>query len=258
MEKILIIMRKEWLEIRQQRMLMLGILLPALLFVLLPVGAVFAAGQVTLQSKTASLDIPIIAGMNSREQGQTLLGIELANIYLLLPVILTSIIASYSIVGEKTSKTLEPLLATPVRTWELLLGKSLISLLVGVGATWLSGAIFIIAMTQLAVSSRVFTAVISPGWLIVFLLWTPLLALIAIAGMTAISSRVNDPRTAQQISAVGVVPFLTMLFGQLSGAIILGPAFAISVVVILAVLAFLVIRLAVRLFQREVILTRWK
>src|SRR6266568_6584186 len=177
MNKILVILQKEWLEIRQQRVLMLGVLLPPLLFTLIPLGIIYLSGSLasnsSLSSPSKSFPGPSFAGMTVAEQGQAVLGSQFSIFYVLLPVLITSIIASYSIVGEKTSRTLEPLLATPVRTWELLVGKSLAALLPALIATWLSGAIFIVGVALLAVSARVFAAIITPGWLIVFLLWTP-------------------------------------------------------------------------------------
>lgn len=262
MDKILVILVKEWLEIRQQRALLLTIVLPPLLFTLIAVVS-FSSIRGLSSSGTAgnasTVDkLPALAGLAPNEIGQALLGIQMSLLFVLLPIVITSVIASYSIVGEKTNRTLEPLLATPVRTWELLLGKSLSAVLPAVGATWLSGGIFIVLVALSAVSSRVFAAVVSPAWLIIFLLWTPLLALIGIAIMIAISSRVNDPRTAQQFSAFLVLPILGLIFGQLTGFVILGPTFALSVVLILLLLAILAIWIVTRLFQREVILTRWK
>jgi ABC-2 type transport system permease protein len=69
---------------------------------------------------------------------------------------------------------------------------------------------------------------------------------------------VNDPRTAQQISAVLVVPVLGLIFGQLAGVVVLGPALALGIGVILAFVAAGALWVATRLFQREVILTRWR
>jgi len=73
-----------------------------------------------------------------------------------------------------------------------------------------------------------------------------------------LSSRVNDPRTAQQISAVLVVPVLGLLFGQLAGVILLGPAVALGIAAVLAVIAAGALWFAARLSQRGVILTRWR
>jgi ABC-2 type transport system permease protein len=174
-----------------------------------------------------------------------------------MPLLIPSIIAAYSIVGEKSKRTLEPLLAAPVRTSELLLGKALAALIPAVAITWVCGAVFVAGMAAVALSPRVFAAIVGPGWLILLLLCSPLLALIAIAVSVVISSRVNDPRTAQQLSGVVVVPILLIFFGQLVGLLVLSPALSLGAAAILALVAALAMWSAARLFQREVILTKW-
>ncbi|MDQ5827777.1 MAG: ABC transporter permease, partial [Chloroflexota bacterium] len=86
---------------------------------------------------------------------------------------------------------------------------------------------------------------------------TPLLALITVAATVAISSRVNDPRTAQQISAVLILPIMLVFFGQMTGLLVLNPFVALVGAAVLALIAAFTVWLAVRLFQREAILTRW-
>ena len=149
------------------------------------------------------------------------------------------------------------MLATPIKTWELLAGKILAALLPTMALTWLAGAVFVAAAKAFAVSERVFAAIASLGWITVLLVCTPFLALIAITAMVAISARVNDPRTAQQYSAWVVVPFLAVFFGQLSGVLILSPLIALVAAIMLAVVAGFAVFGATLLFQREVILTRW-
>ncbi len=260
MNKVLVLLRKEWLDIRLQRGLMLSIILPPLLFTLLPIIAFYVIGHVPGGAKIngASADTLGLGDLSPAEFAQVIVGKQFSILYLLIPMIVPSVIAAYSIVGEKTSRTLEPLLATPVRVWELLLGKSLIALLPALVMTWLCGLVFIISLSLMAVSGRVVAAIITPGWLIMFVLWTPLLALIAIAVMVAVSSRVNDPRTAQQVSAWVVVPFMTIFIGQVSGLIVLGLVFALSVFAVLVPLTIVTVWIATKFFQREVILTQWK
>src|SRR5258708_32441224 len=131
-------------------------------------------------------------------------------------MIVPSTIAAYSIIGEKTSHTLDPLLATPVRRWQLLAGKMLAALLPAVLVTWVSGGLFIAELAILT-DANVVSHVVTGGWLILFIASTPLLGLIAVAVMTAISSRVNDTRTAQQLSIWAVVPIAGVVLGELSG-----------------------------------------
>jgi ABC-2 type transport system permease protein len=252
------------LEFKQQRMLILGIIALPLLLTLIPLGALFAIGAEPSKGNTDEFTRemmranPALVGMSEQEAAQAIMGQAFSSMFLLMPMILPSIIAAYSIVGEKTNRTLEPLLATPIKTWELLVGKMLSSLIPTMALTWLAGAIFIIGVRVSASSDRVITAIVSAGWLTVFLLCTPLLALIAIAAMVAISARVNDPRTAQQYSAWIVVPFLAVFFGQLTGVLILSPLIALIATILLAIIAGLAIAGATLLFQREAILTRWR
>jgi ABC-2 type transport system permease protein len=264
--KVLVILKKEWLEIRQQRILVLTMALPPIIFAFLPIIVLFIIGQFPemgtdkdikdMASALSRLN-PAVANMNGTELGQAIFGQQLATLFFLMPVILPSVIASYSVVGEKTSQTLEPLLATPVKTWELLLAKCLTSLIPSVLLTWLGAGLFAAGLSLVVASPLVFSVIISPGWLLVLFICTPLLSLITIALTIAVSSRANDPRIAQQISAVLILPIMLVFFGQITGLLVLSPFVALIGALVLAVLAILAVWLATRLFQRETILTRW-
>ncbi|MBK9715515.1 MAG: ABC transporter permease [Kouleothrix sp.] len=263
MNNIIVLLQKEWLELKQQRSMLLGILALPVMLTLIPLVSFYAVGATPGKTNVDEFSTqiaranPALANMNSQELGQSIMGQAFSTMFLLLPMILPSIIAAYSIVGEKSGRTLEPLLATPIKTWELLTGKMLASLLPSIVLTWICGAIFIGAVRAFAVSPRVSAAVVSPGWLTVLVVCAPLLALIAIAAMVAISARVNDPRTAQQWSAWIVVPFLALFFSQLTGVLVLSPLIAIVAAILLALIAGLSVWGATLLFQREVVLTRW-
>ncbi len=254
MHKVLVILRKEFLEIAQQRILLYGILLPALLFVVIPLIFLQRVGN---GSNAGALKVPSLRGLTVHEYTQALVGTEFSNFFLLLSMIVPSVIAAYSIIGEKTNHTLEPLLATPVRRWQLLAGKMLSALLPAVLVTWISGGIFIAELAILT-DANVVSHVVTAGWLILFIACTPLLGLIAVAIMTAISSRVNDTRTAQQLSIWAVIPIIGIIFGELSGQFELTAFVAVIATVVLIPLAILLTWGAAQLFQRETILTRWK
>jgi ABC-2 type transport system permease protein len=260
-KRVWVILSKEWLELRQDRLILLGTFGPALMLTLLPLLGLWAvrrAPDSAPQDNTLTDANPLLAGLGGREFGQAILGQQLSVFFFLLPLIIPSVIAAYSIVGEKAGRTLEPLLASPLRTWQLLLGKTLAALLPAVAVTWLLGGLFIIGVHALAVSPRVTAAVVTPGWLTVLILCTPLLALVTIALMVGISARVHDPRTAQQISGVLVLPVVTFVAGQVTGRLVLSPALAVGLTFVLAILAALTLLAAARLFAREAVLTRWR
>jgi ABC-2 type transport system permease protein len=260
MNKTLVILQKEWLDLRQDKALLLSTLAPPVILTVLPIAVTYLLGRVpdddTAQLGIAAAD-PTLAGLSNLELGQAVIGKQFALLFLLMPLFIPSIIAAYSIVGEKANRTLEPLLAAPVRTVELLLGKALAALIPAVALTWACGAVFAAGIAGVALSARVFAAIVTPAWLILLLACAPLLSLIAIAASVAVSSRVNDPRTAQQLSGVVVVPILLIFFGQLAGVLVLSPALSLGATAVLAFVAVFALWGATRLCQREVILTRW-
>ena len=131
MHKVFVILRKEFIEIVQQRILLFSILLPPLLFAVTPLFFLQRGGN---GSRASSLAIPSLQGLTLHEYTQGLVGTEFSNLYILLSMIVPGIIAAYSIIGEKNTRTLEPVLATPVRRWQLLTGKILSALLPAVPA----------------------------------------------------------------------------------------------------------------------------
>jgi len=60
----------------------------------------------------------------------------------MMPAIIPITIASYSIVGEKSTHTIEPLLATPISTGQLLTGKALAAAIPSVIASLIAFLIF--------------------------------------------------------------------------------------------------------------------
>ncbi len=259
MKKALIVLEKEWLELRLQRALLLATLILPPLITAFAVAAFVVVGKISSGVSLPATPLPPeFAGLSLLEIGQAIVGKQFSTLFLLLPIFIPSVLASYAIVGEKRERTLEPVLATPIRTWELLLGKMLAALIPALGITIASAALFVAGVLAFAVTDRVRAVLVTPGWILAVLVDAPLLALIGVALIVVLSSRVNDPRTAQQISAVLIVPVVGLLFGQLAGVVVLGPALALGTGVILAFVAAGALWVATRLFQREVILTRWR
>lgn len=260
MSRLNVLMEKEWLELRQERSVLAMMVFFPLLITALGIGVTFALGKMP-DDETALLGAatadPALAGLPLDQLGQAIMGRQFGTFFLLLPLMLPGVLAAYSVVGEKTRRTLEPILATPVSTWELLLAKSLMAVVPAVVITWLCGAVFAAGVGLVALTPAVAQLIVTPAWGLLLLLCSPLLALIMVAASVLISSRVNDPRTAQNLTGVVVVPLILLFAGQLFGVVVLSVAFVLALAAALAALAALTVWVAARMFQREVILTRW-
>lgn len=185
------------------------------------------------------------------------LGSLLMFFFILIPVMIPTVIASYSIVGEKANRSLEPLLASPLSDAELLTGKSLGILVPSLVVTWGSFAIFAVLATLLLGDTLGFSATDPPFLLTIFVV-APLVCLLSIAVNVMISSKVNDVRASQQLGSLVVLPLLVVFLGATAGLFALN-AFVVVVFAALVALADIaVLFLATRVFAREEILVRWK
>jgi ABC-2 type transport system permease protein len=86
----------------------------------------------------------------------------------------------------------------------------------------------------------------------------PLLAIFGISVAVIISSRVSDPRVAEQVSAFFVLPVVGLFVAQSLGLILVNEQLILWMAAILFVLDIGMLFFATQLFQRETILTRWK
>jgi ABC-2 type transport system permease protein len=86
----------------------------------------------------------------------------------------------------------------------------------------------------------------------------PLMTLMAVSVATMISSRVSDPRVAEQLSMVVILPIIVGVIGQSLGVILIDRQFIIIVGLVVLLVDAVLLYLLDKAFQRETILTRWK
>ncbi len=262
------VFEKEWLELRQNRSLLATLIFPLVIFLLLPIVTAFVLPIFLGASITADPDIeevvgllmetfPAFAGLSAIEQFQVYMLRQFLALFLLSPIIGSMSIATYSIIGEKTTRSLEALLASPIRTDELLLAKSLAAALPPILVTWLMFLIFATIILVLG-GWNVFRFTMDGAAWGMMLLIAPLVALLGLGLGVIVSSRANDPRTAQQIGGVVVLPIVAVVVGQSAGIFLLGLPIVLVAAIILLLIDLALLGIGVSLFNRESILTKWK
>lgn len=264
MHKIATILRKEWAEVFKNRMVLFTIIFMPLMLTAIPLVILFTMrGEIQTASAGAG-DVPAQfrafcpVELNSGECMQVFMVSQFVFLFMIIPLSIPAAIAAYSVVGEKTTRSLEPLLATPITTVELLLGKSLAAVVPAVLATYLAFAIFAVGTWMLVPNRIMLLAILDERWLLAVMVVGPLLAWLSVTFSIMVSSRVNDPRVAEQLSVVIIVPLLALFFGQMAGLLIIDRQLVIVIVLALVLVDGLMTYFSVQLFQRETILTRWK
>lgn len=262
MEKIRTIVSKEWAEVFKNRFVLFTVAFLPLVFTALPLGVMIATRSTGLSAVTTEMPAQFekicAPELSAGECFQVYLVSQFMILFMMMPLAIPVTIAAYSIVGEKATRSLEPLLASPITTAELLAGKTLAAALPAVIATWAGFAIFAVGAILIQPNLRVIRAILDPMWLLAIVLVGPLMAVTAVTVSVMVSSRVNDPRVAEQLSMVVIVPVLGLFFGQITGLFLINRMIILLLAAFLLVLDAGLVYLAVRLFQRETILTRWK
>ena len=124
---------------------------------------------------------------------------------LAIPALVPALVAAYAVVGERQQGTLEPVLTTPIRREEFLLGKALAALAPSVAIAYAVYALFL-ACAGLFVQPQIASALLRWPDILAQVVFTPLLAAWSIWLGLAISARSNDVRVAQQLGILAGLP----------------------------------------------------
>lgn len=261
------ILGKELAEIARNRMALVPVLLLALFSIVLPFVIAVVIPQMLGEPLGRDPELvrmvergrnPIARRLITNEAAvQAFVFQQFLVMQLLIPVTGAMAFAGYSLIGEKQGRTLEPLLATPVTTAELLVGKSLGALLPSLGIAILANVLYLTGIAFLAYP-QVLRAIINARSALLVLVLGPVATLVALQLAVLVSSRVNDPRTAQQFGALLILPLTGLFVVQFNGALPLTVPIILSLIAALAVIWLVLVVVGVSLFDRETILTRWR
>lgn len=172
---------------------------------------------------------------------------------------LPTAIASYSLVGEKVERSLEPLLATPITDGEILLGKSLSAFIPSMAATY-AGAIVFMALIDFDTGTHSTLGYLYfPNWSmgVILLVIAPLVAILSVEWTVILSSRVNDVRTAQQLGALIAIPIGGIYVSGEIGLLLLDTKNLLIISAVLLLIDALLFYISTATFRREEILTKW-
>jgi ABC-2 type transport system permease protein len=201
--------------------------------------------------------VPGVGQLPGEEQILVLLLSQFNLFLLLIPTMIAISVATFSIVDEKLSGSLEALLATPVRTWELLLGKALAGAIPALAVTWISAGVFLLIVSGLGWGNLV-GFVVTGGWFLTLFLLTPAVAILSFMLGVIGSSRAKDARSAQNTVLVIIFPVLALIGIQVTGIVWFTPWLILVLALAIIVGDFVSLRVAVRLFRRESILVQWR
>jgi len=167
-------------------------------------------------------------------------------------------IASYSIVGEKVEKSLEPLLATPLTDGEILLGKAIAAVLPAIIAMYTGATVFMVGIDAVTVSKLGYNYF--PNWTfgVMLLVLVPVAIVMSVLYSVIVSSKVNDVRSANTYGILIFIPLMAIYFASEMGIISLDINGLLIIAAILLAIDVALFFISTATFRREDILTKWR
>lgn len=263
------IARKDLKEVRQNKVAVgPAIALPLIFAIVLPLILTLAPRFIPVEDIQQELDdIDVLLNNLPPAVREIFTGLELeqmfviymtsfmlAPLFLVMPLMFSSVVGADSFVGERERKTLEGLLYTPTTDVELFLGKVLAAVIPAITLSWLTYLVYIIVVN--AATYGMFGRIWFPlpmWWPMMFWL-TPAFALLGVSATVLISSRVKTFMEAYQLTGSLVVLVLALVVGQVTGVLFLGAGTVMLIGTLIWIVDAILIHISIRNFKRSMLI----
>ena len=253
------VIAKDVIAIRRSKAIVIPMLaVPVLLMVVMP--AVIGTASKTsshsniqqlLEGIPGDFAEPILALPADEQLIVLVLGYLLAPLFLIVPLMVSAVLAADAFAGEKERKTLESLLHLPISDAELFYAKLLTAFIPAMVVSWVGFLCFSIVSNSVAwpVLHRVFVP--TRLWLVLILWMAPAVAALGLAVMVRVSARARTSQEANQLGGAVILPLIFLAVGQSSGLLLVPIEVAIAFGAVLWIVALLLIRGGAKRFTRD-------
>jgi ABC-type Na+ efflux pump permease subunit len=183
-------------------------------------------------------------------------GYLLAPLFLIVPLMVSAVLAADAFAGEKERKTLESLLHSSIRDRDLFVAKFLSAFLPALAVSWLGFLAFVIVANGVAwpVMGRIFVPTRLWG---VMILWVaPAVATLGLAVMVRVSARTHTAQEANQLGGAVILPLIFLAVGQSTGLLLVSLPVAVAIGAVIWVLALVLLRGGVKRFTRDALVAQ--
>ncbi len=263
-QAVFAVFMKDLTAIRRSKAVVLPMLLvPTLLMIVLPAVIGFAARSQEsfsldrfLGSLPGDLARPILE-LPAKEQLVVLVnGYLLAPLFLIVPLMVSAVLAADAFAGEKERRTLESLLHLNVSARDLFYSKLLVAYVPALLVSWIGFLAFAIVANSVAwpVMHRVFVP--TQLWGVMIFWVAPAVAALGLAVMVRVSARAKTSQEANQLGGAVILPLIFLAVGQATGLLLVDLPVAFAIGGALWAIALFLIRGGAKRFTREELANR--
>jgi hypothetical protein len=258
------VMAKDLTAVKRSKAVVLPMLLvPFLMLVVLPLVIGIAARSQDhidvsrfLDNIPGDLARPILE-LPVRQQLIVLVnGYLLAPLFLIVPLMVSAVLAADAFAGEKERKTLESLLHLPLADRDLFVAKLLTAYVPAIVVSWVGFVCFAIVTNTVAwpVMHRIFIP--TRLWLVMIFWVAPAVAALGLGVMVRVSARARTSQEANQLGGAVILPLIFLAVGQATGLLLVDLPVAIGIGALLWVVALALCARGATRFTRDQLATR--
>jgi ABC-type Na+ efflux pump permease subunit len=232
------------------------LIVPAVLLVVLPLVLGTLARTVDAGS---ALQSPLVRGLlrgvvdlPEREQLPVLvLGYLLSPLLLVLPLMVSAVLAADAFAGEKERRTLEGLLLLPIADGDLFLAKLLSAFLPALAISWGGGVVYAVVANVSAWSVTGHLILPFAQWLVMLLWIAPAVALLSLSLLVLVSARARTTQEANQLGGAVILPLIFAAASQVAPVLLAPVPVVFAMGAVVWALAGLLLRFGARRFTRD-------
>ncbi len=254
------VVRRDLLAVRRSKAVVVPMMLvPTLLMIVLPLVIGLAARRATNPNNRIGLLDAVpdrlaepIASLPPEEQLLTLvLGFLLAPLFLIVPLMVSAVIAADAFAGEKERRTMETLLHLPIADRDLFLAKLLTGMLPALAVSWGGFAAFTVVAN--AVSWSYVDGLIVPNrlWMVMIFWVAPAVALLGLGVMVRVSARCATSQEANQLGGAVILPLIFLAVGQSTGLLLVDITVGLTIGAVVWLAAGFLVWRGARRFTRD-------
>lgn len=175
--------------------------------------------------------------------------------FILIPTMVSSVMAASSFVGEKEKRTLETLLYSPIPLKKIFQSKVFSAVILSVSVSFLSFLLMVVVVqVSLFAIANTFATIDPFTWVVILLLLAPSISLLSVTLIVSGSAKAQTVEESQQRSAFLILPVFLLLAGQFSGVLLLSPLLLVLLAVLFLVLALWMMKRVASKFTYEALL----
>jgi ABC-type Na+ efflux pump permease subunit len=234
------------------------ILVPTVLLVVLPLGIGLFARTASSVNATPFLDNlpahlaePILSAPPPEQLILLVNGYLLAPLFLIVPLMVSAVLAADAFAGEKERRTLESLLHLPVSDEDLFVAKLCVSFIPALIVSWVGFLCFAVVSNTVAwpVVHRIFVP--TKLWLVMILWVAPAVAALGLGVMVRVSARASTTQEANQLGGAVILPLIFLAMGQATGLLLVDLMVAVAIGALVWVIALWLIARGAQRFSRD-------